>query len=313
VSLTVARAPAYLAVQDFGRLSFREVGVPRCGAMDRASLGAANAVIGNEIGTAALEWALGGGTIRFDDACTFAVAGATVDAALSGAAIEAFTAIGAKSGDTLEIGRFTSGRFLYVAVHGGILVEELLGSASTYLPAHFGGVDGRFIRTGEVLARGAPTAKSLPGFSAPDELRPDCSRRTIRVVPGPQWSQFSETDRTLFFSQSYKLSRSSDRMGYRLDGEPLSTSLGLLPSEGACEGAIQIPPNGLPIVLMADSPTVGGYPKIGVIATADLGSVAQMNPGESVRFEQCSAEDAQRRLRRSAASLFTLRSLAVKS
>ena len=133
------------------------------------------------------------------------------------------------------------------------------------------------------------------------------------MIPGPQWSLFSESDRELFFTQQYSVAHSSDRMGYRLGGAALSAGMGLLPSEPVCEGAIQVPPDGSPIVLMADSPTVGGYPKIGVVATSDLPVLAQLNPGETFQFEQTTVSDAQRRLRRSAASLFTLGSLAPKT
>jgi biotin-dependent carboxylase-like uncharacterized protein len=313
VTITVVRAAPYLTIQDFGRLSFREVGVPRCGAMDRAALGAANAVIGNEIDAAGLEWALGGGSIRFDEACVFALAGASAEAALAGAAVQPATATHANAGDVLEVGRFFAGRFLYVAVAGGINTEILLGSRSTYLPAHFGGVDGKLIRSGEILPCGSESAAARRSFSAPSDLTTDYSRRAIRVVPGPQWSMFSENDRRRFFEKRYTIARSSDRMGYRLEGEPLTTGLGLLPSDAVCEGTIQVPPDGLPIVLMADSPTVGGYPKIGVVATSDLPVLAQLNPGESFQFEETTVKDAQRRLRRAATALHTLRSLTLQS
>ncbi|MBA3646655.1 MAG: biotin-dependent carboxyltransferase family protein [Gemmatimonadaceae bacterium] len=354
MSITITRAPSYLTIQDFGRTQFREVGVPRCGAMDRAALGTANAVLGNEADAAGLEWALGGGTLRFDHPCVFAVGGASVDVALNSrpvdvalkstpvdvalrstpvdvvlkstpvdvalkstpvdvainaTPVEPFTTMHAKAGDVLKISGFTSGRFLYIAFGGGLDTEELLGSRSTYRPAHFGGIEGRMIRTGESVRVSAHN-RGRAGFSAPDDLRPDYSRRSIRVVPGPQWSFFTAEDRALFFGQSYTVSRASDRMGYRLEGKPLSASLGLLPSEGVCEGAIQVPPDGLPIVLMADSPTVGGYPKIGVVASTDLPVLAQLSPGECFQFEECSVQDAQRRARRAAGSLHTIRSLA---
>lgn len=312
MSITVVRAGPYLTIQDFGRLSFREVGVPRCGAMDRASLGAANAVIGNEIACAGLEWALGGGSLRFDEPCIFALGGASAEAAISGKPAPPYTALHADPGELLEIGRFSTGRFLYIAIEGGIDSELLLGSRSTYLPAHFGGIDGKLIRSGEEILRGSGSRGANAGFTAPDDLRPKQSSRPIRVIPGPQWSLFSLTDRNRFFSQRYRVSHSSDRMGYRLDGEPLATSLGLLPSEAVCEGTIQVPPDGLPIVLMADSPTVGGYPKIGVVEAADLPRLAQLSPGEDLQFELTGVEDSQRRLRRSAASWFTIRSLALQ-
>jgi biotin-dependent carboxylase-like uncharacterized protein len=313
LTITVVRAAPYLTVQDFGRLNFREAGVPRCGAMDRASLGAANAVIGNEIGSAGLEWALGGGTLRFDAPSFFALSGATVDAKLAGAPISPLTATYANAGDFLEVERFSAGRFLYVAVGGGIASEQLLGSRSTYLPARFGGIGGSVIKSGQKITCGESSSKAKAGFTAPDNLRPGVASHPIRVVPGPQWALFTEEDRKLFFSGMYSVSRASDRMGYRLDGESLGAIPGLLPSEPVCEGAIQVPPNGLPIVLMADSPTVGGYPKIGVVDGSDLPRLAQLTPGEEFRFELTTVEEAQRRVRRSATALLTLRSLALEA
>jgi biotin-dependent carboxylase-like uncharacterized protein len=312
MSITIERAPPYLTVQDFGRTACREVGVPRCGAMDRLSLAAANAVLGNDLGDAALEWALGGGSIRFDERCSFAIGGASVEASLSGQPVESYAVVSAAAGDVLEIRAFRSGRFLYVAFEGGLNTETVLGSRSTYLPAHFGGIDGRIIRAGDVLPLGSER-RARPGFSAPIELRPEHSRRQLRVIAGPQWQLFSEADKTLFFGQAYSVSRASDRMGYRLEGNSLSASLGLLASEAVCEGAIQVPPGGLPIVLMSDSPTIGGYPKIGVVASTDIPILAQLTPGETFRFEETSVQDAQRRLRRSVASLYTIQSLATRA
>jgi biotin-dependent carboxylase-like uncharacterized protein len=279
--------------------------------MDRPSLATANAVLGNDVGAAGLEWALGGGSLRFDDVCSFAIGGASADAMFRGEPVEHFTVVAAAGGDVLEIRALKSGRFLYIAFEGGLDTENLLGSRSTYLPAHFGGVDGRLLRAGEKLPLGERRA-ARPGFIAPADLRPLRSRTTVRMIPGPQWELFSSDDRARFLSQTYTVSRASDRMGYRLEGEPLSASLGMLPSEAVCEGAIQVPPGGLPIVLMSDSPTVGGYPKIGVVASVDLPVLAQLNPGESFQFEQITAQDAQRRLRRAAASLYTIQSLAAR-
>ena len=313
MSVTVIRAAPYLTVQDFGRTNFRVAGVPRCGAMDRAALGAVNAVIGNDIESAGFEWALGGGSLRFNESCLFSLGGAAAAATAGGKEIPPFTATRAGPGDVLDIGRFHSGRFLYIALEGGVATEPLLGSRSTYLPAHFGGLDGQIIRSGANVPRGSGRGAVKAGFSAPTELRPHYSRDTIRVIPGPQWTRFTESDKELFFGQRYTVARSADRTGYRLEGKPLSASLGLLPSEVVCEGTIQIPPNGLPIVLMADSPTVGGYLKIGVVETSDLSLLAQMNTGDGFQFEQVSIEDAQRRLRRAATSVLTLRSLALGS
>ncbi len=308
------RAAPYLTVQDLGRHGFRDVAVPPGGAMDTFALSAANVLAGNDAGTAALEWSLGGGAIRFDRACTFALAGAVADAALEDMPVPQMTTVAAKAGDTLTVGGFSSGRFLYVAISGGITVDVLLGSRSTYLPAHFGGVEGRLIRTGDVLPVGdANNARVRAGFSAPADLSGDYARRSIRVIRGPQWSLFSDDDRNSFFSQPYSVGHTSDRTGYRLAGTAISARMGSLPSEAGCTGTIQLPPEGLPIVLMADSPTVGGYPKIGVVSSSDLPVLAQLRPGEDLHFEETTVADAQRRKRRAAASLYTLATLAQKS
>jgi antagonist of KipI len=278
--------------------------------MDSFALASANIVAGNDAGAAALEWALGGGVIRFDTAGHFALSGASAEATLDGAPVEAGTRIAAAAGSQLSIGAFHSGRFLYIALRGGIVVPEIMGSRATYLPAHFGGLAGRLLKTGDVLPVGeAALVESIAAEAAPAELGVDYSRRKIRVVRGPQWSLFSEEDRRLFFEQSYLVDRTSDRTGYRLAGQPLSADIGSLPSEAVCPGTIQVPPGGLPIVLMADSPTVGGYAKIGVVASVDLPVLAQLRPGETFQFEESSIEDSQRRHRRAATSLYTLASL----
>lgn len=313
MTITIVRAAPYLVVQDLGRSGFRDVGVPPGGAMDAFAISAANILVGNNADAAALEWSLGGGTMRFDSECTLALAGAAADAKLDGEPVAALTTTIARAGSTLEVGGFSSGRFLYVAISGGIEVEKLLGSRATYLPAHFGGFDGRLIRTGDVLPIGSrATNRPGLGFTAPADLGVDYTRRTIRVVPGPQWSLFSEADRSNFFSQQYSVAHTSDRTGYRLTGTPLSAEMGSLPSEAGCTGTIQLPPEGLPIVLMADSPTVGGYPKIGVVSSSDLPILAQLRTGENFQFEETTVADAQRRKRRLAASLFTLASLVEK-
>jgi len=316
VTLTIVRAAPYLTVQDLGRHGFRDIGVPPSGAMDRFGLAAANVLAGNDTAAAALEWSLGGGVIRFDEARAFALGGAAVDATLDGDQVAAHTRTLARAGSSLEIGAFRAGRFLYVAVEGGIGIEPVLGSRSTYLPAHFGGVEGRLLKSADVLPLGESAIAgsrdeklTTAGFTEPSDLDVDYSRRRIRVVRGPQWSQFPEADRELFFNQSYSVAHTSDRTGYRLTGSRLSAEIGSLPSEAVCAGTIQVPPDGLPIVLMADSPTVGGYAKIGVVDAADMPVLAQLRPGESFQFEETRVEEAQRRVRRQAASLITLASL----
>jgi Allophanate hydrolase subunit 2 len=189
-------------------------------------------------------------------------------------------------------------------------VPEILGSRATYLPAHFGGLSGRLLKSGDVLALGDSSLREIRStLKTPVELGVDYSRRKIRVMRGPQWNLFSDEDRHLFLEQHYSVDRTSDRTGYRLAGQPLAADIGSLPSEAVCPGTIQVPPGGLPIVLMADSPTVGGYAKLGVVASVDIPVLAQLRPGETFQFEESSIEDSQRRHRRAAPSLYTLASL----
>ena len=147
--ITISRAPPYLTVQDAGRKQSRWSGVPQGGAMDFTAMSAANAIAGNSLNAAALEWALGGGSIRFDRDCTFALAGATARATLAGQAVAPCTTTYARAGDELTVEQIVTGRFLYLAVAGGIDVLPVLGSRSTYLPGRFGGYEGRMLKSGD--------------------------------------------------------------------------------------------------------------------------------------------------------------------
>jgi antagonist of KipI len=312
--ITVTRAPPYLTVQDDGRKRSRAAGVPRGGAMDRFALGGANAVVGNALNAAALEWGLGGGTLRFDAECTFAVSGAIAAVSLAGEPVAPFTTMRARSGDELIIHQIDSGRFLYVAFHGGVDVPIVLHSRSTYLPGGFGGHEGRLLRSGDVVRARASTSRPPEvGFHAPGELTPTYTAAVVHVVRGPQSHLFDDIAWEAFLATDFRVASASDRTGYRLEGTVVANSVPSLPSEVGCQGAIQIPGDGKPIVLMADAPTVGGYPKIAVVSESDLSIMAQRQPGDTVRFELFTIEQSQRAARRRASDLQTIRSLAESS
>lgn len=308
--IAITKAPPYLAVQDAGRTRFRGAGVPRGGAMDLFAMRAANLMVGNDPDAAVLEWALGGGTLTFSTAVTFALVGASVRATLGGQPVAPCTATRAAVGQQLAVDQFLAGRFLYVALSGGIDVPDLLGSRSTYLPGRFGGFDGRLIRNGDELPLGTERAGPREGFHCAAELMPRYESETVHITRGPQGALFPDDSFRILSESSHRISHSSDRTGYRIDGPPVGASPGSLPSEAACPGAIQVPVDGHPIILMADGPTVGGYPKIAVVSEADLPIVAQRRPGEIVRFEIISTEQSQKALRRRAADLNTIAQLA---
>jgi antagonist of KipI len=302
--ITIVRAPPFATVQDLGRTGYLEAAVPASGALDRFSLAVANVLVGNPRGAAGLEWGLGGGTLRFERAAVFALAGAHMRATLSNRAIEIGRVAQAASGDVLEVHRFDRGAWLYIAVAGGIDLPVVLGSRSTYLPGKFGGLEGRVIRSGDRLPIGAAPAraeKACDAFRLPSEVADD---PVIGILPGPDQDAFETGDWDRFVTAEYKVSRVTSRMGYRLEaGAPPPSVVQNRPSAPACIGTVQLPAGGQPIVLLADGPTVGGYARIGVVATADIGRLAQRRPGDSVRFRPTELETAVQALKQQTAVL----------
>jgi biotin-dependent carboxylase-like uncharacterized protein len=292
--IEVVKAPPFATIQDLGWRTGRSIGLPRGGAMDPLALMTANAAAGNPADSAAIEWALGAGTLRFD-AATVIVVGGRADARVDGREAGSFAPIDVKPGSALSVMPKPDWRFVYVAARGGIDVPELLGSRSTYLPAGFGGHEGRRLKTGDRLTVGPPRP--------PARLDPNSVFRlegapptvvALRVTRGPQWDRFDDAARREFFASQYTVSPASDRMGYRLSGPPLpSRETATLPSEPACPGAVQIPDDGQPIVLMPDGPTVGGYPKLAVVVRDDLRLLAQRSPGSRVRFVEVTLKEAR--------------------
>ncbi|MDP9204808.1 MAG: biotin-dependent carboxyltransferase family protein [Gemmatimonadota bacterium] len=312
--ITITRAPPYLTVQDSGRKGSRSSGVPAGGAMDSFALRAANAAAGNQLDAAGLEWALGGGSIRFEEDAAFSFGGAKAQATLAGKAVAPCSTIYARAGDELTIDPISGGRFLYIAIRGGIEVPPILGSRSTYLPGRFGGYHGRLLKRGDSLAIGVgSTPLPADGFHYAAELLPRYETGIAHITRGTYGDLFDESAWRTLTESEYRVSAASDRTGYKLEGAALQNPIGTLPSEASCPGAIQVPGDGLPIALMADAPTVGGYPKIAVVAESDLPIIAQRSPGGTVRFELITIEQSQRALKRRASDLHTISQLALRS
>lgn len=297
--IEVLTAPPFITVQDLGRQGLRAKGVPLSGAMDPEGLAWANLLVGNPTDAAGLEWALGTGRIRIPAGRAFAAAGATLT--WNGMPMLPLTAAVSGPEETVELG-LPRRRFACLAVAGGVAVEPVLGSRSTYLVAGFGGHEGRRLRRGDFLPLGPSRfLPPLDPWGLPDDSGPE-SRDSIRVVPGPQSELFDQDSWDGLLGEAYTISAASDRMGYRLEGPPLHhRGSASLPSEPVCAGAVQVPEGGAPIVLMPDGPTVGGYPKLAVVISTDLGALAQCPPGSRPRFELVTFDEAAAALRERAA------------
>ena len=291
-----------VTVQDSGRKGWRQFGVPASGAMDRFALRAANVLAGNPMDDAAIEIGLGDAVFQPRQDCVIAVTGAGYELSVSAWEFPLWSSFFVRAGWRIKLSKTTDGMWAYLAVTGGVQTPPTLGSRSTYLRGGFGGLKGRQLQTGDVIPTGVSSHLSyeLAARTLPGEARPTYAvHPTLDVILGPQTDYFTEESIKTFLSSEYSVALTSDRMGYRLGGPPLShRRKAELISEGVTFGAIQIPPSGQPIVMMADCPTTGGYPKIGTVASADLPLLAQCVPNKSrIRFRQTTVEKAQSKYR----------------
>ncbi len=295
------------SLQDVGRIGSGRHGISRSGAMDRLALAAANALVGNPPGEGAIELMLAGAAFEaVDGPVRLALAGAAMAVTVDGAPVPASTSILVPEGGRITIGPATAGIFGYLAVGGGLDVPPQLGSVSLQPRAGIGGIDGRALRPGDRLpvrtgAAAAEGDNSLP----PVPLDPEAP---IRVVLGPQDDLFPADAVEAFLRNPYTVSGEADRMGYRLAGEPIAHLRGFnIVSDGLVQGSVQVPGSGLPIVMMADHQTTGGYPKIATVISADLRVLAQRRFGAQVQFEAVDVATAQSIARERAAEIASLR------
>jgi antagonist of KipI len=265
--------------------------------MDLFALASANCLVGNPEGTAGLEITVLGPTLRFQRETTFAVAGADLGLRLNGESISNWTCHLAQAGALLDFAGRKSGLRAYLAVSGGIRVPPTMDSRATYLLGGFGGLEGRALKSRDYLPTAPPEAdlRNFVGRVFPKDLRPPYRKNpTLRVVPGPFDDFFSREAIQAFFSTEYTITPQSDRMGYRLRGEPLRRRKPKeLISCGLANGTIQVPPDGQPIILLADRQSIGGYPIIATLVLADLPLIAQCAPGDRVRFSPLSIDEAR--------------------
>lgn len=279
----VVRAGMFTTVQDLGRVGQRGRGVPLSGAADAFALRVANLLVGNPEDAAALEFTLVGPELRFGADTVIALAGGDFG-------VPRWRPLRVHAGETLRLGAAVTGCRGYLAFAGTLEIAPVLGSRSTYVRAGIGGLEGRALRDGDTLAVRTVARAFAAHWRIDERILPEYSNAPIvRILPGRDVSQF----RADWMAGKFRVTSRSDRMGVRLQGDPIVREVGAeLVSSPVAPGTIQVPPDGQPIVLLADAQTIGGYPQIGHVATVDLPLMAQLRPGDGVRFRLISIEEA---------------------
>ncbi len=282
--------PGFLTtVQDGGRHGWARFGVPPSGPVDLFAFRAANLLVSNAPGAAGLEVTLAGPTLRFLRDALVAVCGAAFELWVGRLPVPTWHALYVRAGQVVRFGARHSGARAYLACDGGIALPHFLGSQSTYVKGGFGGLEGRALRQGDRLPLGSPLRRPFAGAGRAYAWagRPAYAESppTLRVVVGPQTEHFAPEGLDTFLEGGYQLTPASDRMGVRLSGPAIAYAGDAgIPSDGVVMGCVQVPPDGQPIVMLADHQTTGGYAKIATVIRADLPLLAQCLPGDGVRF-----------------------------
>ena len=282
-------------VQDLGRPGGQRYGISVSGAMDRLALVIANRLVNNDDSAAGLEITIVGPEFLFEHDAVLAITGADLSPAINGNSVPLWTTVAIPAGGRLTFGRRRSGARSYLAVAGGFDVPLLWGSRSTHLSTKTGGHDGRALVADDglhVLPAVSGRERPLLGAALARASRPIyADSPTLRVLAGPH--HVSPEALSILTATAYRVTSQSNRMGYRLEGEPIPYVPHTRISDGVTMGALQIPPDGQLILLMADRPTTGGYPKVAVVISADLPQAAQLQPGDTVNFRTITLPESE--------------------
>lgn len=303
MNIEVLRGGWLTTIQDAGRKGLMREGITRGGALDEFALRVANLLVGNAETCAAFEITLGGFIVRFDDAALIAVCGADFDAKIGDANVARWRRIYINRGSVLSFGRTRTGARAYLAIGGGLNVEQVFGSRSAMLQIESDELPLRAVRDGDVIKTDACLCEFVSNkdeiqtakWSISPSLFPAYGEHpTVRVTRGREYQDFTPASLMKLTTESFRVGSNSNRTGYRLVGSPLKiTSTREMLSEVVLPGTIQVPPDGAPIILLADCQTHGGYPRIAHVAQVDLPVIAQTRPGASVRFKEISLTQAQ--------------------
>ncbi len=302
--ISVLQPGLLTTVQDRGRFGYQKFGVVVGGALDRFAARVVNAIVGNDENAAVIEFAQRGPTLRFERDRLIAWTGADFGAQVAGEPLPPDRAVRVRAGEAVSFGAARSGLRGWLAVAGGIDVPLVLGSRTTYRRGGFGGFEGRPLRPGDALRCGDVSAwaqsyqRNAPRVSRwsvrAHTLGKPAPAGVVRAMRGPEWDWFEAEAQRVFFATEWMATKDADRMGVRLAGPTLPQRAPReMISEGVADGVVQVPAGGAPIVLLPSRQTVGGYPRIAVVATVDVGRLAQLAPGRTVRCEEITVTEAQ--------------------
>lgn len=312
MSISVLNPGLLTTIQDFGRYGYQKYGVIVSGAMDTYAMRLANIVVGNDENEGILEITLIGPSLKLEKGTLFSITGANISPTIKGRKIPMGRPVYLKEDCILNFGPCLSGCRSYLAIAGGFDIPKVMESKSTYLRAEFGGFKGRTLRKGDMLNIGVKSLASDKIIKKIEEINQNSefvstswyirdsiaefsNSAIVRVFPDRQFNCISDESISKFFNSKFSIDNKSDRMGYRLNGEKIELKEKLeMISEEVSIGTIQIPPDGNPIILLADRQTAGGYPKIAHLASVDINKVVQLKPNDSVTFKQITLKDAEK-------------------
>ena len=291
----VEQAGLLSLIQDAGRFGAFNIGLTNGGPIDLLAFQWANRLCRNTLNATAIEISVGGLSLTAQVDSTIAITGANMPLTINGEAKSLWRSYHVKAGDVVALGFATQGVRCYLAVVGGFNITPSFGSTATVCREGVGGLQGEKLQVGDVLACSQNIEQSHlnKNLLLDDKLIPNYRNEVVlHTIPSYQQHHFSSHQQRLFFSHEYTVSKSFDRMGYRLEGQVIQCDIDGILSEGICHGAVQIPADGQPIVLLNDRQTIGGYPKIGAVSSIDTAKLGQLNQGGKVRFEPISMEQA---------------------
>ncbi|MCR9132537.1 MAG: biotin-dependent carboxyltransferase family protein [bacterium] len=283
-TLKVINPGMFTSLQDKGRFGYRKFGIPISGAMDEQAMEDVNRIVGNPVNYPVIECTFEGGTYEFNSDAVIAITGANTEVTINGEEVPRYKSLTVLEGDLLSIGHPKRGIRSYFTVRGSWKAHKVMNSFSTYVSGEFGGFEGRTLEAGDIL-KWNELDEVVPSISPDIQIPYFSSKLSLHVYPGPEWEMLNEQQKKELLNAEFTVDSTSNRMAIRFSGSSVAHSFEDMKSSAVAPGIIQLPPSGLPILLMKDAQTIGGYPRILYVAEYHLWRAGQLAPGDTVRFD----------------------------